>query len=112
MNLIRTLTNRYFLLWMGIGITLIGIGASISFNYKAMYWWDYPTPDTGILHKVVGEHLRAITLARYFNYTSAFGLLLIIIGTIRKNSNRSLNENGTQQSGPAYPPQGVGSADP
>ena len=112
MNLIRSITNRYFLLWVGIGITLIGIVASISYNYKAMYWWDYPTPDTGMLHKVVGEHLRAIKLARYFNYTSAFGLLLLLIGTIQKNSNRTQNEKSTQQSGPAYPPQGVGSADP
>ena len=112
MNLIRPLTNRYFLLWMGIGITLIGIVASISYNYKAMYWWDYPTPDSGILRMVVGKHLRAIKLARYFNYTSALGLMLILSSTILNKRDRTHNEKNTQQSGPAYPPQGVGSADP
>ena len=111
MNHIRALTYRHCLLWMGISITLIGIVASISYNFKAMYWWDCPTPDSRILQKVVGEHLRANKLARYFNYTSAFGLLLILSGTMLTKRDRTLNENKTH-AGPAYPPQGVGSPDP
>ena len=78
---------------MGISITLIGIVASISYNFKAMYWWDCPTPDSRILQKVVGEHLMAIKLARYFNYTSAFGLLLILSGTMLNMRDRTLNKS-------------------
>ena len=85
MKILNTLRIKYVLLWIGIVITLLGISTAYIHTSRACYSLDHAPSDSTEISPAVYRLRTAIQFARYSNYISAFGLLLIVTGATLKN---------------------------